>query len=111
MLQLEQEAESAHQTEDKVKAEISALQAQLAHCENQLAAHSEKVLELEKCMTEEHKRSQEEARAQQEAMVREIDKLQTAIAQANAQAEHAQLQSQQILQEVSAIFFYCSSFL
>lgn len=99
--QLELEADSAQQAEDKVKAEISALQAQLAHCENQLAAHSEKVSELEKNMTEEQQRSQEEARAQQEAMVREIDKLQAAIAQANAQAEHAQLQSQQILQEMA----------
>lgn len=104
MQQLEQEADLAQQAEDKVKAEISALQAQLAHCENQLASHSEKVSELEKNMTEEQQRSQEEARAQQEAMVREIDKLQAAIAQASAQAEHAQLQSQQILQEVSASF-------
>lgn len=108
--QLEQEAESAHQAEDKVKAEISALQAQLAHCENQLTAHSEKMTELEKTMNEEQQRSQEEARAQQEAMVREIDKLQTAIAQANAQAEHAQLQSQQIIQEVRLSFPYTPSF-
>ncbi|XP_045127413.1 flocculation protein FLO11-like isoform X3 [Portunus trituberculatus] len=99
--QLEQEAEGAHQAEDKVKAEISALQAQLAHCENQLATHREKVSELEKSMDEEHQRSEEEARAQQDAMVREIEKLQAAIAQASAQAEHAQVQSQQILQEMA----------
>lgn len=41
--QLEQEAEIARQEEDKVKAEISALQAQLAHTENQLATHAESV--------------------------------------------------------------------
>lgn len=99
--QLEQEAEGAHQAEDKVKAEISALQAQLAHCENQLATHREKASELEKSMNEEHQRSEEEAQAQQEAMVREIEKLQAAIAQASAQAEHAQVQSQQILQEMA----------
>lgn len=52
-------------------------------------------------MSEEKQRGQEEAKAQQEAIVREIEKLQTAIAQANAQAEHAQLTSQQLLQEVS----------
>lgn len=95
-----------------MKAEISALQAQLAHCENQLAAHNEKVCELEKSMSEEHQRSEEEARAQQEAMMREIEKLQAAIAQASAQAEHAQVQSQQILQEVKfyALILQCPPF-
>ena len=60
-------------------------------------------------MDEEHQRSEEEARAQQEAMVREIEKLQAAIAQASAQAEHAQVQSQQILQEVKTydVLFIC----
>ena len=108
--QLEQEAEGAHQVEDKVKAEISALQAQLAHCENQLATHIEKVSELEKSKNVEHQRSEEEARAQQEAMMREIEKLHTAITQASAQAEHAQMQSQQILQEVTFYTIYIAPF-
>lgn len=102
--QLEQEAEIARQEEDKVKAEISALQAQLAHTENQLATHAESVRsaqELEKSMTEERQRCQEEARAQQDAMVREIEKLQAAISQATVQAEHAQQASQQLAQEMA----------
>ncbi|XP_071552978.1 uncharacterized protein RASSF8 isoform X2 [Panulirus ornatus] len=102
--QLEQEAEGVRQTEEKIKAEISVLQAQVTHCENQLTAHNETVRsaqELEKNMSDEKQRGQEEAKAQQEAIVREIEKLQTAIAQANAQAEHAQLTSQQLLQEVA----------
>lgn len=52
-------------------------------------------------MSEEQKRGQEAAVAQQEAMVREIDKLHTAIAQATAQAQHAHGQSQQLIQEVN----------
>ncbi|KAK3881839.1 hypothetical protein Pcinc_013745 [Petrolisthes cinctipes] len=102
--QLEQETENAREAEAKVKAELSALQAQLANCEEQLAARKQTVRsaqELEQSMSEEQKRGQEAAVAQQEAMVREIDKLHTAIAQATAQAQHAHGQSQQLQQEMA----------
>ncbi|KAK7078911.1 Ras association domain-containing protein 8 [Halocaridina rubra] len=102
--QLEKEAENARQAEEKVKSEISSLQAQLAHCENQLASHNETVRSaqnLEKSMNDERQRHQEEAQAQQDAMMREIEKLQTAITEATAQAENAQLASQQLMQEMT----------
>ena len=51
-------------------------------------------------MNDEKQRTQEEAQAQQDAMMREIEKLQAAITEATAQAEHAQLASQQLMQEV-----------
>lgn len=41
--QLEQEAENVREAEVKVKAELSALQAQLANCEEQLAARKQTV--------------------------------------------------------------------
>ncbi|XP_076028945.1 ras association domain-containing protein 8 isoform X2 [Oratosquilla oratoria] len=100
---IENEAAEAKEAEDKINAELAGLRAKLSNCENELTICQEKLKQLEDDISTEKNKSQEEMKAQEEAILREIEKLQTAISQASKQAEHAQQTSQQLSQEMSEL--------